>query len=487
MADPKRNQKQIAQRYSGNLDYFKKPHYLRLLRVRSLVGLASIGLLVAAAIYFSDRLLPADTTPGQLLATFHNPGPISQAHAQFELDCAQCHGEANHIVQSNLEFSPVDTHCIACHENYELHQPNVTRGHSCTACHHEHVTSGPMRPVHDANCRSCHASEALMAAARESGQAHPEHAYDTTADDGMIYFKPDRPAEGYTAVFRAFDQGHPEFQIHRDNLKDSNSLAFNHHIHLSGDTIPELDGRPLNCADCHQPDASGRYLQPINYEAHCQSCHSLQFDPQQAGMELPHGDSATVLAYVRSLDLQYEKEALRQGYGDPVEIKKFSAAQLKRIREALRTGIDLEERIFFQGGASSEEVEVAGLLNPASSEYPSCAYCHEVERRAGGLPHVTEPLTPDRWLGQSRFDHSKHKDMDCTSCHQVENSELTSDILLPTIANCLDCHSQKGQVVHSCQTCHGYHAPASSAATQYWLQVHLPTLKSKVSHRGSGP
>lgn len=471
MSDQPRNQKQIAKRYSGNLDYFRKPHYLRSWRARALLALSAAGLLVAGAIYIGDRLVPRDSQAGRALARFHNPGPISQAHASFALDCAQCHSDANSLVQISVESSPVDANCIACHQNYELHQPNIPRGHSCTACHHEHVTSGPMRPVADANCRSCHASAELMARAAELGKAHPEAAFDTTAEDGLLYFKPERPDDGYTAVFQAFDDGHPEFQIHRDKLQDPNSLAFNHKIHLGGDTIPELNGRPLQCVDCHQPDASGRYMRPISYEAHCQSCHSLQFDPLQPNMAIPHGDSASVLAYLRSLDLQYDQEAARQGISDPVEIRKFSAAQLQRLRDSVRAGLNLEERVFFHGAADA--VRVAGSFHPASSEYPGCAYCHDVQKTATGLPEVTPPQTPDRWLGQSHFDHSKHKDMDCATCHQVENSELTSDILMPSIATCIECHSQQGQVVHSCQTCHGYHAPATSAATALWLEAHL--------------
>ncbi len=471
MSTPKRSLKQLAQRYSGNLDYFKKSHYLREFRWRALFGIVMLALLGIALMVLWDYVSPENSRSKEIVNSFYNPGPISQAHASFAMDCTKCHQEANRLVQGNIEHSPVDSACMSCHEGYELHQPNSPRQHSCTACHHEHVTAGPMKPVNSANCASCHASETIMAEAAAKGMGIPAHAFDFTADDGMKYFKPERPAEGYTQAFHAFDDGHPAFQIHRDQLKDPNSLKFNHQVHMTGDSIPELNGQPLNCMDCHVPDASGAYMQPMTYEANCQSCHSLQFDPRNPGMEVPHGDADAVMAYLSSLSLQYEKEAKKQGMKDSREILSFVQTQMIAMKQELRNGASLEERVYFSGSEQADPLEIAGGRNARNSEYAGCIYCHDVTRSDTRVPQVTAPEIPDRWMGQSRFDHSRHKQMACTECHSVDNSELTSDILMPTIESCQKCHSQQGKVVSSCQTCHGYHAPPSSAGAEYWKEL----------------
>lgn len=303
------------------------------------------------------------------------------------------------------------------------------------------------------------------------GKTIPEHGFDFTARDGLKYFKPERPKAGYIAVFHSFDDGHPAFQIHRDKLKDPNTLKFNHAVHMTGDAIPELNGKPLSCADCHQADASGAYMQPMTYEANCQSCHSLQFDPRNPGMEVPHGDADAVMAYLGSLSLQYEKEAKRQGITNERQVIAFVQEQLIAMKQDLRKGASLEERVYFSGMVSGKPLELANQRNPRNVEYAGCVYCHDVTYDQARTPQVTAPEIPDRWMGQSRFDHSKHKQMACTECHTVENSELTSDILMPTIESCRQCHSKEGKVVSSCQTCHGYHAPPTSHGAEYWKEL----------------
>ena len=46
-------------------------------------------------------------------------------------------------------------------------------------------------------------------------------------------------------------------------MPDTNTLKFNHALHLAGATIPTLNGKPLDCASCHQPDASGAFMQRV--------------------------------------------------------------------------------------------------------------------------------------------------------------------------------------------------------------------------------
>src|SRR5450755_3851452 len=82
MATPSRTQKQIAERYKGNLGYYKKVHPWR--RARRLVSvIAIIGGLIAILI-FQPR--------GH--ETFFTSGKISAEHAAFGNNCATCHDKS---------------------------------------------------------------------------------------------------------------------------------------------------------------------------------------------------------------------------------------------------------------------------------------------------------------------------------------------------------------------------------------------------------
>jgi len=465
MPEPKRSLKQIARRYSGNLAYFKEKHYFRRLRFRVFLGITLLGLLAALALALAaafERYAPGRA----LVSSLYNPGPISQGHAGFANDCAQCHASPNSMVQASLEHSPVDASCVQCHQTHEFHQPNTPRSHSCAACHHEHLGFGPMKPVADANCASCHNDASLMARSAELGRTLPPEAFDLTPDDGHVHFRAPRPEEGYTAVFASFEKGHPAFQIHRDKLKDPNTLKFNHAVHLGGEGMPQIGGKSLDCASCHQPDASGAYMQPISFEKHCQACHSLQFDPRNPDIQIPHGSATAVRAFLTGLPSAYADKGRRLGIRDEARLRAYVAEQLGALRQDVRSGEDLAQKVFHNEGQRGPVARIEGMPDEGRARYAGCAYCHQVTGTTPGQAEVTPPVTPDRWLSRSRFDHAKHIEMDCAACHQVTQSRETSDILMPEQASCLQCHSSKGGVVASCQTCHGYHAHPTVPAAQ---------------------
>src|SRR4029079_4196040 len=73
--------------------------------------------------------------------------------------------------------------------------------------------------------------------------------------------------------------------------------------------------------------------------------------------------------------------------------------------------------------------------------------------------------TPRRWFTSSKFDHRAHRSMTCIDCHeQAKTSNNTSDVLLPGISNCVQCHAPQpkagslaGGAGTSCLACHDYH------------------------------
>lgn len=472
MADSpsKRSLKQIAKSYSGNLAYYKAAHYFRELRKRVFL-MVTLAALVSALLIAGLAWLQKPGKKRFVFAQFYNQGPVSRGHAHFANDCGQCHQAPNDWVRISVKSTPIDRACLKCHKGMDFHQSNVLQEHSCSACHLEHRGAGPMAPVKDAHCSTCHGSTEVLGRSFKAGQGLPAPAFDRTPPDGLVHFQFPRPAGGFTTAFQGFDRGHPEFQMHREAAKDPNTLKFNHKVHLSGKNIPLVKGQPLDCKSCHVPDPSGAYMQAVTFEKNCRSCHSIQFDPRNPGIEVPHGNADEVRRFLATLPIQYEKAGRERGITDPQQLKSFVRNQLIALKQDAGSGRGLEKDIFFNGGDRGTIARISGMPVEGKVRYAGCAYCHQVEEMEGGNVKVTPPVTPDRWLVRSRFNHGKHVQMKCTDCHQAKGSELTSDILIPAQKSCLECHSSKGGVVSTCQTCHGYHAPVDSPASRLWHEA----------------
>jgi len=309
MAAPRRTQKQIAERYKGNLGYYRRKHGWR--RARYWISFLAIVGGIAAILLFQTR--------GR--ETFFNPGKISSSHARFADDCAQCHDKS--LIRSGtltpstfkavlrdrfshgVAFDPIDRKCEACHlkqdrRTHTFHEANVVQDRSCSACHQEHQGPGPLRLVANSNCISCHGNTEIMQASAQKGmQLSPQAFHRHPVPSQQVVFELPRPSRGYTQTFSSFWNGHPEFQLEREKVRDPDYdwkgnrdiLRFNHQRHLAPD-IPWVNGKKLDCNYCHKPDAEGRYYQRITFAANCQACRSLQFDAKNADMKIPHGDVA---------------------------------------------------------------------------------------------------------------------------------------------------------------------------------------------------
>jgi hypothetical protein len=458
MALPRKSQKQIAQRYAENRRYFRPLHPFWQARRLAILVCALIS--TAAALFYlhSGR-------SSRRLEGFSSPGGISQAHSQFANDCKQCHDPAEklELTKPAVAGISIDISCENCHARHTFHQPDVVVDHSCTACHHEHLGTGPMQPVADSNCAACHGQADMMAASAQKGGHLPAADFQfQPRDSRLVAFQPPRPPAGYTRVFASFEGDHPSFQIQREHLTDPNTLKFDHKIHLSGD-IPEVAGRKLDCAYCHQPDSRGAYMQPISFEKNCRACHALQIDPTLPDFTIPHptgGSPAnSVRDFLLTLPTQYASYATdKKGLTGSAPIAAFVNQHMVVIRQRVRQGADLEKEVFY---SDARNIDLGGISSRPAREralFPGCAYCHEVKTSAAQMPVVTRPVTPDRWYVHARFDHAAHITMSCEACHgQALLSEKTSDINLPDKASCVTCHSAQGGVVSTCATCHDYH------------------------------
>ena len=431
---------------------------------------------------------------GPFRSKFVNPGKLSSQHSTATFaklagahqtdneTCVACHGSAHAgphgLMKAAFNASPgpfqvrslaatgppgmnaIDQNCEQCHLAHSFHEPNVARAHSCSACHREHQGSGLMAKPTDANCLSCHANAQVMQASVELGKKLSPAAFDYRPTQGRVLFKAPRPEAGYTELIHSFATDHPEFQVLAAKLKDPDKLKFNHALHLTSGNIPQLNGHKLDCADCHKPDAAGVYYLKISYDENCQACHSLQFDVNNPGLRVPHGNAEHVRAFLRSLPEQYsEFGATQKGITRQADLQNFVQTQMTQIREHYGSGEELERRIFFSDAHTGPATQVAGADVLGAARFPGCAYCHEVTPSENSAPLVSRPFLPDRWLIRGQFDHSKHFKVSCTQCHDALHSRDTADVLLPTKETCVECHSPKGGVASSCSTCHSYHTP----------------------------
>ena len=394
---------------------------------------------------------------------FINPGTVSDPHAgaafvalaatnHLKQGCGACHIAGNSgpnlIIHAALRANPgildlkklalakpeeptaIDESCLKCHAGRNVHQPNAP-AISCSFCHAEHQGI-KMAVTTDANCSFCHGDAVKMAGAKaESGK---------------------RKAE----TIHHFADDHPQFKFITEKLRDSDTLKFNHTLHLTGATIPKLaGGAKLDCAFCHQPDAAGALMKPVAFEKNCRICHSLQFDPETPQLQLPHGSVEFVSAFLRSLPKQYSDLAVKVGATDAND---FAARKLADLRTQFGSGEDLERRVFISTATVGPETQVGTLSGATRSLFPGCAYCHEV-KPAADATQITKPVQAERWLAQAKFNHAKHVNTACAQCHDAVHSKDTADIILPPKETCVTCHSSRGGVASSCAECHTYHKP----------------------------
>ena len=392
---------------------------------------------------------------------FISPGEISMPHSgaafaalavtnHLNESCGACHVAGNSgpngMVQSALHAKPgildlkqlalaaaaeptaIDGSCLNCHAGRNIHQPDAPAV-SCSFCHAEHQGK-VMAATTDANCDFCHGDATKMAVSRT------------------------------TPVIHHFAEDHPQFRFITEKLRDPDTLKFNHTLHLTGATIPNLPGGgKLDCSFCHQPDAAGAFMKPVAFEKNCRVCHSLQFDPATPQLQLPHGSAEFVSAFLRSLPKQYLDLAGKENIADE---NGFVQQKLAGLRAQFGSGEDLERRVFFSTATAGPEAQIGTLSGATRAIFPGCAYCHAVKDSGAGSLEITKPVLPERWLTQAKFNHAKHLNIACAQCHDAVHSRDTSDILLPPKETCAACHSPQGGVMDACAECHTYHRPEAA-------------------------
>lgn len=375
-------------------------------------------------------------------------GELAPAHHFFGSDCQSCHSEAFRWVK--------DKDCLTCHAATLAHADPVAfdlpeLGNArCAHCHRDHNGKTGLVRADQALCADCHVGlsdstggKSNLTDVGDFGADHPQFKVALPAWDASGAFTPQR------------------VELSAD-LNERSGLKFPHDEHLVAEGLNGPQGRRvLDCASCHTPDAAGALMQPVNFVKHCQDCHALTFDVTQPDRQVPH---ARIQEIIYTLDEFYARRALEGGIVDA------AAPEPLRVRRRPGQAPTPQERQLALTWARDKARQVGESLFTGRA----CSVCHAVS------PGMTadEPwrVAPVRvagvWFPKSRFDHRSHGTMDCVDCHRAEQSRASSDLLLPDIANCRQCHAGeqggRDRLKSGCIACHGYHE------SPHLLQVDLP-------------
>ncbi len=419
MAGRTRTTKKLAQRI--NLDYFKVVHGIpRWRRILSAVfTVIGLGWLGWHAVTGSPK--PYDA------------GPVAHSHALIGKKCSACH-----VATAGFQHNATDQACLACHDG-PLHHAEQTFTPSCSSCHVEHRGVLRMASTSNEACTQCHS--------------------DLKTKDSHSKFE---------AKITGFNRTHPEVTVLRAGHSDPGTIKFNHQVHLdSKKGIRGPRGQvQLKCNDCHRPagvneswpygtaEASLKpasfsgvpdrsYMEPVNYMQQCSTCHTLQFD-RRFSESVPHKEPEVVYDFVVK------------------KLTDYIAAHPREIPLVDEPDKRLPTRPPQPPARNAPEWVQQRLADAQLLLWrKACKECHALSYPNGfdKLPEVAKAVVTPRWLQHASFDHQPHQMVSCASCHtKAASSKETSDVLVPSIQVCRECHYDGKNAAESrCFECHTYH------------------------------
>lgn len=452
-----RNSRTLAQRV--DITFHRQPDRLRQARWRA--GLVAISL-VALAICLVEL---------QGNKRVYQAGELSQAHRLLANDCQSCHSEnwrpLVRLMPWHWDHPPVSTPdetCGKCHSGPPHHENQVGPVYHCATCHREHRGRATLSRVADGYCTDCHSDLKVIDQAAEALRG------ETTGSKPSEIFK--------TNINRFAD--HPEFAVLRKGVtdpspghgvhrvarlvkgtwQDRGAIRFNHRAHTTGSSRIECDA-------CHRVDEASGYMEPIRYESHCAKCHQneLNVDSLVFGdRTVPHGNAKAARSAINEWFADFARRfPKRARFNVPATDATESLRQQFKPSNAPPT--DQVKRAWIQERSGKARRGLFGLPQGG------CRYCHaDLENRGGKTPQtalweVRAPGIPERWLAHGGFRHDRHRMLDCTACHgQAKTSHQTSDIMLPGVAKCRNCHTissataGSGSARSDCVECHIYHS-----------------------------
>lgn len=418
----------------------------------SWVGITGILIffLVVPILYFNQHTeSTADKTVGARFDAVWDSGPVSSPHKFISDQCNICHEKP--FVQV------MDSACLSCHAPITQHfdparaelavipQFSDLPATTCNDCHREHNGGKSLSISTESFCTDCHAGiEKSLAntSVKNAGrfdQTHPQ-------------FRPSIISDPASRMFTRVSLDDPAA------LTEKSGLKFPHDAHLKKDGVRGPNGKEtLQCGSCHNLTRGAANFDPIGMEGTCERCHQLVFDPRRPDRTLPHGQADNAQMLIREF---YSDYGLRGGINDVQE----PADAAGRRRPGEQAPVTTQRQSDPRAWADQQAQRVADM----SFGKTMCGNCHEVSSGEGKGPlnwSVVPAVVNKAWLPRGRFDHSAHSDMlKCDSCHAAQNSKQASDVLLPKIAVCQNCHggeNASNKVQSTCITCHDFHLPGT--------------------------
>ncbi|TRD11959.1 cytochrome c family protein [Erythrobacter insulae] len=396
---------------------------------------------------------PESEMPGQVVFdSTWSTGKLSLAHHQLEENCEACHVTPFVSVQ--------DATCLTCHEELGDHAetPRLAKGMppfstgdaiqwkiaesfgkegplGCVNCHSEHEGPVKLEPASQQFCSDCHneldtrLTDTSIGNAHDFGEKHPQ-------------FRP-------TFYTKLAAEEPMRVSLSADPVEMS-GLIFPHDIHMDeqgGAAKMALSigkyGAPLECSDCHSETEDKVGFEPVEMEASCESCHSLVSGRSGSGFtSLRHGDIDDLRADLMKVN-RGSRPAASSGRTRPGQF-----AQGRRYYSNF-------------GRPFGAYLSITNALGPNGV----CGECH-LPTTTNGTPDVMPVNLPDQFLMHGYFSHEAHEDETCVSCHAADRSDEATDLLIPDLESCRDCHKgeaavkTKKIVPSSCAMCHAYHTPA---------------------------
>lgn len=420
-----RSAKARAQRI--DLSYFKRSHLLRSWRFW-----LSVALPVGALLWISVSDFAG-------VHTVYNPGPLSHSHAVFSNRCELCHVMKAGLIRRHVS----DDACLTCHDG-PRHQMTQAFTPACSTCHVEHRGVERIAEVPDASCTQCHAS-----------------------------LRTARGTPSVAGTITSFTGNHPEFRARLADARDPGTIKLNHAVHLAVGLKGPHGTVQMQCADCHRANPNSGpwpygstppasyvsplvlrerpqdfpYMMPIKYAQQCAACHTLEFDRRFDGDQVPHDKPDVVHKFLTDSYTHYLAQ-------HPAAWHDNSPPQVKRI---------VAEMPMQTARTPDQWVEMQVQAAEHLLWQKTCKECHSVPMTAAAaLPEIPKSAIPQRWMQHAAFNHTAHNLLDCESCHtQTRRSKETSDILLPGIATCRQCHRREQEIGAGadarCSECHVYH------------------------------
>ena len=408
------------------------------------ITIIAIGILAPLTAYITKPKggNPLDDGKRSLLASADQiwvSGPHSSVHAHFGDRCETCHTNAFKQVMNKV--------CSDCHDDAGHHaDPSIfpsasLDGQQCQNCHKEHTGDEGLLITTERFCTDCH--DDLLNIANNSKLKNVSD-FDQHPQFYATLIKTHQP-ETFERVAINGKKSNP---VDRSNLK------FPHNKHLKEHGVRHPDGTRtvLQCGFCHEPETGGAALQPISFEKHCSNCHDLRFEAQAPNREMPHKNLSQAREYVEGT---YAEFALRGNWVEPESPVNNTSSFRKLIGEEPVVTEEQKKAALEWAELKAEEV-LQGKFGRGL-----CGECHEiVNHKETNSWEIAPVFVPTKWLPKSHFNHEPHRDRKCTTCHDAKKSEKATDVLLPSVETCQECHGGEftaTKVRSTCTECHSFH------------------------------